>query len=71
MGNPQSFGEVLEAVNKFSLEEQEMFMEILHRRLIERRREGLAQDIQQAQQEFQAGHCRPTTPEELVREILA
>jgi hypothetical protein len=35
MENIMSFGEVLEAVDKFSLEEQETLIEVLQRRLIE------------------------------------
>ncbi len=65
------FGEVLEAIETLSLEDQETLKEILHRRLIERRREELVQDVQQAQQEFQAGQCRPVTPEDLMQEIVS
>ena len=63
------FGEVLEGIETLSLEDQEILREILHRRIVERRREELAQDVQQARQEFQAGQCRPVTPEELLNEI--
>jgi hypothetical protein len=63
------FGEVLEAVDKLSLEEQEALIAVLHRRLIERRREELAKDMQHAQQEFEAGQCQPVTPAELMKEI--
>ena len=66
-----AFGEVLEAVDKLSLEEQETLIEVVRKRIIERRREELAKDIQDAQKEFQAGQCRPVTPDELVAEILA
>ena len=65
------FGEVLEAIDTLSLEDQETLEEILHRRIIERRRAELVQDVQEAQQEFQAGHCRPVTPEELMQEIVS
>jgi hypothetical protein len=65
------FGDVLEAADKLSLEEQEALLEVLHRRLIERRRDELARDIQQAQEELRAGQCRPVTPEELMKEILS
>ena len=65
------FGEVLEGIETLSLEDQEILKEILHRRIIERRREELVQDVQQAQQEFQAGQCRPVTPEELTKEIVS
>ena len=65
------FGEVLEGIETLSLEDQEILKEILHRRIIERRRGELVQDVQQAQQEFQAGQCRPVTPEELTKEIVS
>ena len=65
------FGEVLEAIDTLSLEDQETLEEILRRRIIERRRAELAQDVQEAQQEFQAGQCRPVTPEELMQEIVS
>ena len=65
------FGEILEAVDKLSLEEQETLADVLHRRLVQRRREELAGEIQQAQQEFQSGQCRPVTPAELMKEILS
>ena len=66
----QPFGEVLEGIEALSLEDQEILIDILQRRIIERRREELVRDIQQAQQEFQAGECRPATPEELMNEIM-
>ena len=65
------FGEVLEGIETLSLEDQGILRDILHRRIVERRREELVQDVQQAQQEFRAGRCRPVTPEELIKEIVS
>ena len=70
MAKAQPFGEVLEGIETLSLEDQEVLRDILHRRIVERRREELVQDVQQAQEEFQAGACRPATPEELMNEIM-
>jgi predicted CopG family antitoxin len=69
MENMMSFGEVLEAIGKLSLEDQETLIEVLQRRLIERRREEIAKEIQEAQREFQTGQCRMVTPDELMAEI--
>ena len=69
MAKAPLFEEVLEDIETLSLEDQEILIEILHRRIVERRREELARDVQQARQEFQAGQCRPVTPEELLNEI--
>ena len=66
-----AFGEVLEVVDILPLEEQKTLIEVVGRRVIERRREELAKEVQDAQEEFQAGHCRPVTPDELVAEILS
>ncbi len=66
-----SFGEVLEAADNLSLEEQESLIDILYRRMAERRRRELAEGIQEARKEFQEGFCQPVTPNQLMAEILA
>ncbi len=71
MRNTMTFGDVLETVDRLPLEEQEELIEILHRRVIERRREELAKEIQEAQREFRAGRARPATPDEIMSEILS
>jgi U3 small nucleolar ribonucleoprotein component len=65
-----TFGEVLDTVEQLSLEDQEALTDIVRRRIIERRREELAKDIQEAQEEFNAGNALPVTPDELIAEIL-
>jgi hypothetical protein len=62
--------DVLEAAGNLSLEEQETLVEILHRRMIERRRGELVKDIQAAESEFLSGGCRPASPSELMKEVL-
>ena len=64
------FGEVLEAADHLSREEQEELIAILHRRLVQAARQRLATDVQEARQEFAEGRCSPATPEELMSEIL-
>ena len=71
MENVMLFGDVLEVADRLSLKEQETLIEVLQRRIIERRREELAEEIQHAQQEFLAGHCQPVTPAELMKEIVS
>jgi hypothetical protein len=65
------FGEVLEAADQLSLEEQEDLVEVLRHRVIERRREDLAAEIRQARREFDAGQCELTTPDDLLKKILS
>jgi hypothetical protein len=64
------FGNVLEAAGKLTLEEQEALIAVLQRRLIDQRREEIAQEIKAARREFHAGQCRPATPDDLMKEIL-
>ena len=53
MGNIITFNEVLESADKLSLDDQETLLEVLHRRIIEHRREELSKEIGDAQKEFQ------------------
>jgi len=64
------FGEVLEAADHLSHDEQEELIAILHRRLAHSTRQRLVADVQEARQEFAEGRCSPATPDELMREIL-
>jgi hypothetical protein len=66
-----SFGEVLEAIDQLSLDEQETLLDIIQHRIAERERKRLAAEIREARQEFAAGGCHPTTADELMEEILS
>lgn len=65
-----SLNEILEDAERLSLEEQETLLEILNRRITNRRRAELAKDIRDAQREFREGKTRTATPDELVNEIM-
>jgi hypothetical protein len=64
------FGEVLEAADRLSQDEQEELIAILQHRLAQAARQRLAAEVQEARQEFAEGRCAPATPEELMREIM-
>ena len=70
MAHALQFGEVLEAADHLSHDEQEELIGILQRRLAQASRRRLVAEIQDVRQEFAEGHCLPTTPGELMREIL-
>jgi len=55
MEEARSFGEILEAADRLSLEEQEALIDVLSRRAADRRRDQLARDIRKARSEFKAG----------------
>ena len=71
MSKVMQFGDVLEAADDLTLDDQEELVAILRKRIVEHRREKLAAEIQAAYQEFAEGGCRPVTPDELMAEVLA
>ncbi len=66
-----SFHAVVDAADRLSAEEQETLIEVLNRRLADRRRAELMTDIQEAEREFKSGSLRRTTPKEIMKEILS
>ena len=65
------FGELLEAADQLSLEEQADFVEVLRRRLAERRRQEIAGEIQEARRDFATGKCQPADPASILKSILS
>jgi len=61
----------VDAADRLTVEEQETLVEVLHRRLADRRRLEMAADIRAGQREFEQGGLRPTTPGEIMKEILS
>lgn len=66
-----SFNEILEAADQLSLDEQATLIEVLQHRIVERRREALARDIQQARREFETGRIHPASPADILKNILS
>ena len=71
MAQEMPFGEVLEAIDQLSFDEQETLIDILHHRLAEQSRKQLVAEVEAAQQEFSEGKSQPTTTEDLMKEILS
>ncbi|WP_052507332.1 hypothetical protein [Desulfonatronovibrio magnus] len=70
MSQTMTFGGLLEEVDKLPLTEQDMFKEILSRRIMERRRNQLFDEIQKARAEYSAGECHPVSVDDLMNEIV-
>ena len=70
MTHVMPFGEVLDAADHLSYDEQQELIAILSRRLVQALRQRVATEIQEARQEFAEGHCLPASPDALMREIL-
>jgi hypothetical protein len=66
-----SFGEVLEAVEKLSLDEQHTLLEIVAKRMTEESRKKLIVDILGARKEFSEGLCKRATSQQIMDEIIS
>ena len=66
-----TFTEIVDAADRLSPEDQENLIDILQKRLRDRRRAELVNDIREAQQEFAEGKCQVVTPAQLMEEILS
>ena len=71
MDQPIPFGEVLEAVDKLSLDEQQVLLEIVSHRMVELSHKKLALEIQDARKEYANGLCRPATSQQIMDEIVS
>jgi len=67
----KTFAQVLDSVDELDVEEQESLVEVVQHRLAERRREALLATVKSARREFERGNCRPATPKQIVKRILA
>ncbi len=65
----KTFDEALEIIESFPEDQRESIIEIVKRRLIEERREQLAQTVKEAREEYARGEVRSGTVDDLMREI--
>lgn len=70
MSQALPFDEVVEAADRLSLDEQQILLSILQRRLAEAGRQRCADDVAEARREFEDGKCQVATPAELIDEIF-
>lgn len=60
---------VLDTVMELPLEQQEMLLDIVRKRHIERRRQEIARDAQESLAAFRAGQLRPQSAAEVIVEL--
>jgi hypothetical protein len=66
-----TFDEAMEAVEKLTADEQAELTHIVRKRIAERRRHQILEDIQESRREFAEGKAKPATVDEIMREILS
>ncbi len=63
------FQNALEVIESLPEEQQESLIDIVRRRIIERRREILAKNIHEARQEYLRGNVKRGTVDDLLKEL--
>lgn len=64
-----AYATTLEAVESLPYDQQESLLEVLQRRLAERRRAELIATVKQARKEFTAGRVKPASVATIMRRI--
>lgn len=64
------FGELVEMIDRLSLEQRESLVEVVRRRNSVEQRQRIAASVRSAKREHRRGKCKPTSADELMREIL-
>jgi hypothetical protein len=65
------FAQVLDSAGDLAVDEQESLVELLQHRLVEHRRAELVAAAKSARREFKEGRCRPATPAQIAKRLLA
>ncbi|MDD2240641.1 MAG: hypothetical protein PHO14_09200 [Kiritimatiellae bacterium] len=63
------FGEVLDAADALSLQQQEDLVRILQNRMIDQKREALAQSVQEARAEYARGEVKKGSVADLMKDL--
>ncbi len=71
MSHAISFNELLEAADSLSLEEQESLVDVIRRRVANRRRQEITSLVVSAREEHKAGKLRPESPDEIMQSLLS
>ncbi len=64
-----TFDNVIEIIESLPEEQRESLIEIVKKRLIEERRDRLAQSIKEAKEEYVRGETKQGTVDDLMREL--
>ena len=65
-----TFGQIVESADELTLEEQQSLLEILQRRLRDKRRAELVKAVQEARKEFKARKVWPAKVDEILDQVL-
>jgi len=64
-----SFQELIESVESLPLDDQQMLLDIINMRIIERRRDELVTDMEESLEAYKKGEVRIGTVDDLLRDL--
>ncbi len=65
------FSDVLETIEKFTVDEKETLVDILQNRLREDKRQQIIKSVKESQREFERGNLKPSSIDDIMKEILS
>lgn len=65
------FADLVEMIDRLPLDQRESLVDVVRKRIADDERRRIAASIRSARREHRQGRCKPVTPDELMREILA
>jgi hypothetical protein len=69
MSQTMQFHQVLEIIDNFSLDEQDDLINIIRHRQIEKRRDQIAENINQAREDYQQGNVFRGSVDDIIAEL--
>jgi hypothetical protein len=63
------FSEIVDAMDKLSIDEQEAIVHILRRRIAEQNRSDLVRDVAEARAEFTSGNSQAASVSDIMNEV--
>jgi len=66
---PDTFAEVLETIEKFTVDEKETLVDILQNRLRETKRRRIVQSVRESRREFERGNLILASVDDIMKEV--
>jgi hypothetical protein len=66
---PATFAEVLETIEKFTVDEKETLVDILQNRLRETKRRRIIESVRESRREFEKGNLKPASIDDIMKEV--
>jgi len=70
-GHAVRFADIVEMIDRLPLDQRESLVDVVRKRIADDQRRRVSASIRAARREHGRGKCKPATPDELMREILA